>query len=196
MPIRLTDRLRRGLGLRSSGVDPSRRLLPPLRSPTREAVPPAATGAIVSLRRLGERCAGPATIVAAVAIGAVWLAALVALDREPPSPPLEPARAAHEAAIGGDAQRLRSVPELPARIAPERRHVKRKHERRRPRRAAAAVVIPRATAPPVATATPQPVVASPTPSAAPPPVQTTPAPAPARPEPERDDSGQTFDLSG
>jgi len=196
MPGRLTDRLRRALGVRSSGVDPSPRLRPPLRAPAGEPVRPAATGALVSLRRLGERCAGPATIVAAVAIVAVWLAALVALDREPPSPPLGPARAAHEAAIGGDARRvrLRPVPELPARIAPERRHVRRKHERRR--RPAAAAVRPSATAPPVATATPPPVVASPTPTAAPPPVRTAPAPAPARPKPRPRDSDQTFDSSG
>jgi hypothetical protein len=194
MPIRLTDRLRRGLGARSSGVDPSLRLLPPLRSPVPQAAPPAATGARVSLRRLAERCAGPATIVAAVAIGVLWLAALLALDREPPSPPLGPARAASEAAIGGDAQRprLRSVPELPAQIAPERRHARRKHERRRARPSATTAVRPRAVAPAVVTSTPTPQAVAPAPTAAPPP-----APAPPRPEPRRRDTdGQTFDSSG
>jgi hypothetical protein len=148
------------------------------------------------VRRFGERYGGPATIAAAVAIGVIWLAALLVLSRKPPSPPLGPARAAPV----GEAQgpRLRGVPQLPARIAPDRRHVTRKPARRRVRRPAPAVVRPRATAPPVATARPTPVAATPAPSAAPPPAPAPPAQPPARPKPRHraPPPGQTFDSSG
>jgi hypothetical protein len=158
------------------------------------------TRARASLRRFGERCAGPATIVAAVAIVAGFPVALLALEREPPSPPLGPARAVTD----GDTQglRLREVSDLPARISPEPRAVRRKHERRRARRPA--TVRARATLAPVATASPAPsATATPAPSAtatpapsATPPAQTAPAPAPARPKPRPRPSGETFDLSG
>jgi hypothetical protein len=169
-------------------------LLRPLGRPARNAATPTALG---SLRRLGKRCAGVATIVAAVAI-VVWLAVLLALDPKPALPPLGRTWVAPAKAIDGDAQpvRLRPVPALPARIAPERRHVKRHHERRRAHRPAPAAVPAHATARPVATAPPAPVVASPAPSVAPPPARPAPAPAPARPNPQPRGSGQPFDSSG
>jgi hypothetical protein len=120
------------------------------------------------------RLSARAPLVVAFAIGAVWLASMIALGREPSSPAVGPARAATEPETGvvGPRLRLRSVPELPVRIAPKRRHVRRKR----------AALVP--------TATPQAVV---TPAAAPPLAR--PA-APARPKPRWRASGQRFDLSG
>jgi hypothetical protein len=140
-------------------------------------------------RRVGDRWRDAATIVAAVAIGSIGLAAMLALNQEPPSPPLGPARVAP----AGDAEglRLRAAPDLPARIAKERRPVRRKHERRHARRPAPTVARPRAVAAPVVTAAPTPRPVKP---AAPPRVQ---APsAPARPKPRPPDTGQPFDSSG
>jgi hypothetical protein len=130
-------------------------------------------------RRVGDRWRDAATIVAAVAIGSIGLAAMLALNREPPSPPLGPARVAP----AGDAEglRLRAAPDLPARIAEERRPVRRKHERRRARR----------PAPTAATAAPTPLAVKP----AAPPHADAPS-APARPKPRPRDTGQTFDSSG
>jgi hypothetical protein len=138
-------------------------------------------------RRVGDRWRDAATIVAAVAIGAIGLAAMLVLSRAPPSPPLGPARVAP--ARDAEGLRLRAAPDLPARIATEHRPVRRSHERRRARRPGLTVARPRAVAPPVVSAEPTPRAVTP---AAPPPA---PAPAaPARPTPR--DTGQTFDSSG
>jgi hypothetical protein len=155
-------------------------------------------------RRADEQWLDAATIVAAAALVCIAFAAMLALDREPPSPPLGPARAAP----AGDPQglRLRAVPDLPARIAPERRPVRRKHERRRVGRPATTVVRPRAAAPTAVTLPPTPRAAEPAPPATPPPEHASPAPppayapsAPARPKPRSPDTdgpGQRFDSSG
>jgi 2-oxoisovalerate dehydrogenase E2 component (dihydrolipoyl transacylase) len=146
-------------------------------------------------RRAGERWLDAATIGAAAALGCIGFAAMLALDREPPSPPLGPA----QAAPAGDAQgpRPRAAPDLPARIAPERRPVRRKHERRRVRRPATTVVRPRVAAPTVVTSTPTPRAAEPAPLATPPPAHAPSAPARPKPRPPATDgSGQTFDSSG